>query len=251
MLTESTLEAPSFDIGTKADLDDLRQAFRVKRRLHVPDFLAPAGADALHHHLAHSVEWSYFLFNDKHLWEVPADVRRGYTPEQHQTIVDLAYASAREGYSFLYETSPRSSQVDGSLVRASHRSLLRAFEVFLNSPRVLEFARHLTGAADIARVEAIATCFRPGHFLAPHDDSAVDTRRAAYVVNLTRTWRVEWGGLLEFIDAGGHIEEAWLPRFNSFNIFGVPQAHAVSCVSPFAGEPRFAVSGWFHATDQA
>jgi Rps23 Pro-64 3,4-dihydroxylase Tpa1-like proline 4-hydroxylase len=244
---ETTLEAPTFDIGTTADLDELRRAFRVKRRLHVPEFLDPAGAEALHEHLAHKVEWSYFLFNDKHLWEVPAEVRRDYTPEQHQKIVELAYASAQDGYSFLYETSPRSSRVEGALVRAAHKSLLREFEAFLNSPRILDYARRLTGAEDIARVEATATRFRPGHFLAPHDDSAVDTRRAAYVFNLTRTWRIEWGGLLEFIDAGGHVEEAWVPRFNSFNIFGVPQAHAVSCVSPFAGVPRLAVSGWFHA----
>jgi SM-20-related protein len=242
------LESPSFDINSKLDPGELRRAFRVNRRLHIPDFLGSKGAEALHTHLSADVEWSYFLFNDKHLWEVSAETRRGYSREKDREIFELAYKAAKEGYSFLYETSPRSSaQADGSIVRASHRSVMGAFERFLNSTPFMDFVKRLTGAEDIARVEATATCFRPGQFLAPHDDSAVDTRRVAYVFNLTRSWRAEWGGLLEFMSPDGHIAEAWVPRFNSFNVFGVPQAHAVSCVSPFAGCPRFAISGWLHA----
>jgi len=247
-LTDAAPAKEPFAIDSRHDVDRLARAFRVNNRLHIPDFLATDSAAALHDHLVNVVDWSYFLFNNKHLWEVPAAARQEYTAEQDRNVVDLAYAAAQDGYSFLYEATPLAARREGGgFTRASHTSLLKVFEGFLDSEPFLEFARRLTGAADIGWVEATGTCFRPGHFLAPHDDSAASSRRVAYVFNMTKTWRPEWGGLLEFLDAHGHVAEGYVPRFNSFNLFKVPQAHLVSCVAPFAPVPRVAVSGWFHA----
>ena len=103
----------------------------------------------------------------------------------------------------------------------------------------------MTGAADIAFADAQATAYAPGDFLTAHDDNvAGKARRAAYVLGLTPGWRTDWGGLLLF-----HRDStAWVPRFNTLNLFGVPQPHSVSQVASFAGNRRYAVTGWLRAS---
>ena len=64
------------------------------------------------------------------------------------------------------------------------------------------------------------------------------------MLNFTPTWRADWGGILNFIDADGHISEGYTPAFNALNIFKVPQNHAVSMVTPFAREGRYSITGW-------
>jgi SM-20-related protein len=241
-------EPIQFQINQELDRDQLRQKFHQRNRVNIQNFLCLPGVEALYDHLANEIEWSYFLFGDSHLWEVTPESRREYTSEQEDALYDVAYSAVQSGYSFLYETNRLTTrEANGATKRVSHSSLMAAFDSFLNSEAFLEFAKQVTGQNDVVRTEANATSFRPGHFLAAHDDSASGTRRLAFVVNLGRSWRPEWGGLLEFISPGGHIEEAFVPYFNSLNLFRVPQAHAVSCVAPFAPTPRFAVSGWLHA----
>ena len=50
-----------------------------------------------------------------------------------------------------------------------------------------------------------------------------------------------------FHDSAGDIERALTPRFNSLNIFAVPQLHSVSVVAPFAGQTRMSVTGWLRS----
>ncbi|MFX9023862.1 2OG-Fe(II) oxygenase family protein, partial [Acinetobacter baumannii] len=72
---------------------------------------------------------------------------------------------------------------------------------FINSEIGLSFLRTLTGDDRIAYVDAQATRYLPGHFLTEHDDEADGKHRLfAFVLNLTPRWRVDWGGLLLFID---------------------------------------------------
>lgn len=66
-------------------------------------------------------------------------------------------------------------------------------------------------------------------------------------MNLTPRWRTEWGGLLQFHDARGDLSHALAPAYNAIHVFTVPQLHSVSYVAPFAGAPRFAITGWLRA----
>ena len=75
----------------------------------------------------------------------------------------------------------------------------------------------------------------------------IANRLAAYVLSLTPRWRAEWGGLLEFIGADGHIAAGYVPNFNSLRLFRVPINHHVSCVAPFAMAGRYSITGWLRA----
>jgi Rps23 Pro-64 3,4-dihydroxylase Tpa1-like proline 4-hydroxylase len=123
--------------------------------------------------------------------------------------------------------------------------LLAELARFLSSGEAIDFLRAVTGRADIRFADAQATAYGPRHFLTAHDDDvAGKNRAAAYVLNLTPEWRIDWGGLLLFHGADGVVEEGWPPSFNTLNLFAVPQPHSVSYVTPFVPNRRYAVTGW-------
>jgi SM-20-related protein len=115
----------------------------------------------------------------------------------------------------------------------------------LNYPSSLDAFRAITGAADIRSVNGQATWYLPGYFLTSHDDgNEGHIRVAAYVINLTQGWGTDWGGLLQFHNAGGDVSLALKPGFNTIHLFRVPQLHSVSYVAPFAAVSRYSITGW-------
>ena len=119
----------------------------------------------------------------------------------------------------------------------------------LNSEAFLGFVRQLTGDPRPVYCDAQATRYRAGQFLTAHDDNlAGKDRLYAYVLNLTPAWRIEWGGLLMFHDADGHVAEAYAPKFNAINIFSVPAWHSVSQVASYVDQHRLAITGWIRGS---
>lgn len=119
---------------------------------------------------------------------------------------------------------------------------------FLNGPDFLALVRGVTGDDGIAFADAQATRYRPGHVLTGHDDAAEGKNRLyAYVLNLTREWRADWGGVLAFEGTDGHVEEGFAPAFNALNLFAVPMRHAVTQVASFAPRDRLSITGWLRS----
>jgi Rps23 Pro-64 3,4-dihydroxylase Tpa1-like proline 4-hydroxylase len=119
---------------------------------------------------------------------------------------------------------------------------------FLNGSDFLALVRGVTGDDRIDFADAQATRYRPGHVLTGHDDAAEGKNRLyAYVLNLTRDWRADWGGVLAFEGADGHIGAGFVPAFNALNIFAVPMRHAVTQVATFAPRDRLSITGWLRS----
>ena len=119
---------------------------------------------------------------------------------------------------------------------------------FFNSPEFIKFARYLGDDVAINAVIAQCTRYQPGHYLLPHnDEEANEGRRLAFVINLSREWKPDWGGQLQFLDPDGNILQSFLPRWNSLSLFRVPQTHQVTLVAPWAAQPRHAITGWWLA----
>ena len=103
----------------------------------------------------------------------------------------------------------------------------------------------LASVENIVRADAQATRYIPGSFLRKHNDmNQENTRQVAYVLNFTKDWQADWGGLLQFLDADGRVEETYFPVFNSLTLFRVPMWHDVSYVPPWTPSARYAITGW-------
>lgn len=206
------------------------------------EVLAEQDAHALHAFLERDAEWWRVVNNGDKVWDLGPRSIAKLGLEGEDKLNRLVHAGAREGFQFLYDAvrvaeDPAERRARGSPVDR----LLDA----LNSSAWLDLFRQVTGEPSIDLVDGQATRYLPGHFLTAHDD-AVDgkNRKVAYVLSLTPRWRTEWGGMLQFHNDNGDISTALLPCFNALHLFQVPLLHSVSFVAPFAGSPRYSVTGW-------
>jgi Rps23 Pro-64 3,4-dihydroxylase Tpa1-like proline 4-hydroxylase len=237
-------QAP-FALHPNIDVDRLRASFARNRRGHIAPFLAEEGAIALQDHLRGREDWRLVLNAGPKVYEIDRLGQAALTVEQRAELDRHVAGAAKKGFQYRFENIRVPDEAEA---RRASNSLLDQFATFMSAPPALDLLRSITGTADIAFADAQATSYNAGDFLTAHDDDVEGkNRRAAYVYGLTHDWQAEWGGLLLFHDAAGDIERGYTPRFNSLNIFSVPQLHSVSYVSPVAPEPRLSVTGWLRA----
>ncbi|HYM18235.1 MAG TPA: 2OG-Fe(II) oxygenase family protein [Micropepsaceae bacterium] len=233
----AVLDAPVLRDGL--DRANFADNFRRLGRVHIPSILTDASAQRLHRCLAQETPWT--LVHNK------SGVRVDFpyaTLEQRTNESRGAWQRAHSDFTYVYDNH-RLSHAGEPYPDKSH--YLAKLVGFLNSPDFIAFVRTVTGMPSIAFADAQATLYRPGDFLTAHDGATGGKNRlAAYVLNMTPGWRADLGGILEFIDADGHVSGGYVPAFNALNIFRVPQMHCVSQVSLF-GQLRYSVTGWFHS----
>ncbi len=238
--------SPTLRIDPALDPKAYASVFRQFGRLHLPGFLRPEDAASLARTLEAPRAWHRSLHvSDGHDLDLPVEEIEELPAGEWSMLETGVYDAARTSFRYMFDT-----------VRVSHRvlsgeevepGLLRAL-TFVNSPGFLNFVRRLTGDPRPVFSDAMATRYLPGHFLTAHHDEAEGEHRLyAYVLSLTPGWRADWGGLLLFLDEDDHVAEGYVPAFNALNIFRVPQRHAVSLVAPFAGRPRYSLTGWIRS----
>ncbi|QMW21781.1 2OG-Fe(II) oxygenase [Sandaracinobacteroides saxicola] len=225
------------------DVEALRGAFAARGRVRIAPFLRDDCADRLAAHLLARDDWKQHINSGEKWFELDRETRAGFSAERRAALEAAVNAQAARGFQYRFEGLRVADDAAG---RAADGSLLSRFGDFLNSGPVLVLLRAVTGVADVALLDAQATLYSAGDFLTVHDDDVAGKhRRAAYVLNLTRDWRADWGGLLLLHDAGR--SEAWAPAWNSLSLFAVPHPHSVSQVSSFATGQRLSVTGWLRA----
>jgi Rps23 Pro-64 3,4-dihydroxylase Tpa1-like proline 4-hydroxylase len=208
----------------------------------IADLFATEVADALHQHLDADVKWSRAVSQAEQAWDLKPELIAAMDGGQDAQLMAAVHAAARDGFQFLFDSLIVS---DDAEERKARGLLLDQVIDAFNHPDSLDTFRAITGEPEIRLVNGQATRYLPGHFLTSHDDGIDgEDRVAAYVINLSPGWRADWGGLLQFHNAAGDIPLALKPGFNAMNLFRVPQMHSVSYVTPFAGVPRYAITGW-------
>lgn len=238
---------PAIDPGLKPR--DAAAAFRRFGRIHIPGFLTEVSARRIHAALDAETLWWRSTLGGGQTVDVPVEQLAALPPDQQARFMDLAHAEARDGFHYMFDNLRLSDMAARGEAMAP--ALAEAYG-FLNSPIFLDFVRAVTSDERPDFVDAQATRYRPGHYLTLHDDKKPQAGRLyAYVLNLTPRWRVDWGGLLAFIDDDGHVAEAYTPAWNALNLFRVPQNHAVTSVAPFAGADRLSITGWVRMSDPA
>jgi Rps23 Pro-64 3,4-dihydroxylase Tpa1-like proline 4-hydroxylase len=170
------------------------------------------------------------------------------TLDQVRALDEAVYAQARSGFQYRFETL---RVPDSRSDREASDDALFAFAAWLSGGEARDFLRAVTGHPELGFADAQGTAYAPGDFLTGHDDAIEGKdRRAAYVFGLTPVWRIEWGGLLLFHGADGHVTRGLAPAFNSLNLFTVPTMHSVSEVTRAAPYRRYSITGWLRAGPQ-
>jgi SM-20-related protein len=235
-----------FALNPVLDRAAIRAALAENRLVQVEDFLEPASAEALWQVLRHHTPFGLAWAGDgqpggQHL---RPEQLRAMSADQKAAMGNAAASAAAAGrFAFLYGQYPI---VEGYIGQWHPGHPLYQLLEEVNAAPSLDFARAVSGHADILKADAQATLYAAGHFLTDHDDLVeVEGRRLAYVLNLAKDWKPDWGGYLNFMDLKGNIGAGFIPRFNTMNLFLVPVRHNVSHVPPFAPLGRYAITGWF------
>ena len=234
--------APS--ISDPRFLSQIHAVLKSSGRVHIPGFFRPEVAEEI---FKACQDTEYKLsFKGQHTNYDLAERDVGVLDlGQKVGLLKLIHSQASKDFQYLYDAYRLSDLVETCALAPG---VLADFFAMLNSEETLDVFRAMTGDSRIQYADAQLTRYRPGHFLTEHDDHHPEKHRLyAYVIKLTPVWRVDWGGLLMFLSADGHVAEAYAPRWNAINIFKVPQPHAVSVVAPFAGGARYSITGWLRA----
>ena len=237
---------PLFELAPNLDRARAAEDFARSGRVQIRDFLAPAAAETIRRILSQETPWGL-------AWRAGEDgphrLRRqelaARTPDQAKAAWErIAAAAGARDYAFAYG---QYAMLNAYLEGWNEHQALDLLVEHINSEPLLSLVRDITGIAELRKGDAQATLYAPNHFLALHDDSHVEEGwRVAYVMNFAiDDWRPDWGGYLMFYDQDGDVVAGFKPRFNSLNMFRVPQKHSVSYVPPFAPVGRFAITGWF------
>lgn len=198
-------------------MQQARYAARGRVVLH--DVLEPAYAEALRQCLLHWPQWALVAIIGGQHRNFDAAAMDQQPPARRAEFDALVSAQAQVGMQYLYERYP----LRDAGRPPPEQPLLRELHDLLAGEPFLAMLRTLTGQSQINFADAQATRYRRGHYLTQHDDAAEGKHRvAAYVLGLTRGWRADHGGLLQFVDDAGRVDETLLPGFNTLTVFAVP-----------------------------
>lgn len=236
----------TYEIAERDDMDALCARVTKAGRVQARRFLEAQSATRLAEDLTTRADWRLTYNAGENAYEATQDEVAAAGTAQMDALVQSVYERGRENFQYLFEHDPVSER----LRRGESEVALKGVHDWLNSGPFVAFLQDLTGvdAGPDAHVDVYVTRYSAGHFLSRHDDSyARADRRAAFVINLSRDWRPDWGGQLAFFDENGDIENAFTPAFNVLNVFVIPADHSVLPVAPFAGGQRLSISGWLRA----
>ncbi|MDT8398331.1 MAG: 2OG-Fe(II) oxygenase family protein [Pseudomonadales bacterium] len=230
-------------INPNLDRAAIREEMERSGFVQIDNFFAEEVAEAIFQSLDTQVKWDLAYSRNSQGQLIKAGDLSRMSPQDIRQAVSSAFDFSRDRFQFVYNTF---KVIDSYLAAEYRRHYLYELADAFHGRDYLAFVRELSGCPAIVRMNIFAARYLPGHFLTPHDDSHVDEgREVTYILNLTKAWRPEWGGLLHIMDADQQsINRTIVPAFNSMVLFRPPRWHFVSQVSNYAKRPRYTVTGW-------
>lgn len=226
-----------FQLNPELDVDKISQDYSSEQRVRIKELLPVEQAAHLSKCLAEQTSYRQaFVLGDKY-GEASTQELNKLAEEERNRLLNGVTQQAANGVGFWYERSA---------IQANDEGLTGDFFKWLNSEAVLKTIAQISGAGEISGAVAEATRYKPGDFLTRHkNEIGKEKRQIAFAINLSPRWHPDWGGLLQFYQQDGTPRDTWSPDFNSLSLVDVSHIQSVTYVTPFAPEPRLAVSGWF------
>lgn len=117
---------------------------------------------------------------------------------------------------------------------------------FLLSSQFLNLLHQITNLSLTSIVSNFGSCYAKDNYLSTHSDG--NRGKIAYVFNLTKHWKEEWGGNFELLqDDYSGLKQRVTPNCNAFTLFDVSgsgKPHRVERVKSDVQGKRIAFSGW-------
>lgn len=223
---------------TGFDVNRLREEFSKNKRVVIENFLDPTVAEQAFrviNKLPPSSWYSCAGFGNTKVEKriIPSNVKKQVMGEK---TAKKHFNAGAFSFSFHRNMGFRKGEIT---------NVERMLRLLFSSQHLYNLIDDITGFKPVNYNQLFLSKYRIGHFLSPHSD--INNGKLAYVLNLTKDWKPQYGGILHFLDnKRENITESFVPKFNSLVIFEVPDEgtpHFVSHVS-VDKKPRYAVTGW-------
>jgi len=229
-------------INNDFEISAAKKAFTEAGRCRIDDFLEPDLAERLHTELSEGMNYDVAYACSPTPKLVSTAEWQAMKAPTRAALTGQLKARASEGQGFLYCTYLAKRRVGAT---SRDDEFITSIFSFWGGEVMRKLVADLTNLT-VQGAESQFTRFTAGQYLTRHRDTLVgNTRRLAFVLSLSKGWHPDWGGLLHFYDDGGEIQETWIPRFNTLQIFDIQQIHGVSLVAPCAPRGRYSLTGWF------
>ncbi|MDI7774113.1 2OG-Fe(II) oxygenase family protein [Asticcacaulis sp. EMRT-3] len=223
-----------FALNTEFDFDGYVSRFAGKGRVRLEGALAEADALAVHQTLERQTPWELQLVSAEGRPEVLSRHELDMlSPDIIQTRLQDAATRAQTGLAYLRLGLDLMSHTEPGL---------RDVSDLLKSDAFAQFCGQLTGLSGLVLTQLEAVCYRNGDFFTRHTDASA---RLCFEWNFTQGWRSDWGGQVLFHAPSGDIEGGIMPRMNDLALYAGDQPRSIASVAPYAGGPRFSISGRF------
>jgi len=232
-------------LNKSKNITKLKQSYLNDGYVKLENALSNDTASLIHEKISSQAQWNLvFINNGVHQDSNNLDVE-GWDDVHKNNLTQLVHKQAENAFQYFYETIPI---YDIYYDKLMPEHFFNDIVKFLNSDAVLSYFREILQAPEITFLDAQITRFKAGHFLNRHNDDVKGKNRvAAFVINLTKDWCIDWGGALHILNNNLAIEKSFVPSFNEINLFKVPVEHLVGYVSPFATGHRLSITGWLRS----
>jgi SM-20-related protein len=230
-------------LNPSLDRKALADEFALDQRICIDNILRTEVAERIRAICAEKVSFDFVYFHDGAVRLSTEQEMMSFGADAKARISQELMRNATRGVGYLY----CGYVMNESRAAGGESGFLYDVFRYLNSSDMLQFVGQVTGRRDLVRADAQYTRYSAGQYLTRHrDDIEGTTRRLAYVFGFTRRWHPDWGGLLQFYENDGTPRDAWMPAFNRLSLFDIRHVHSVTYVTPFAGEARLSLTGWFY-----
>ena len=228
-------------LNRNLDRSALNRVFIKDQRVRIEGLLEPGFADEVLKCLQNEVKYDHIFFSQGQNQVMSDQQMAAMDQGARQNLQRDLLQLASQGIGFLYT----GYRMDGENEQRAP-AILRSLFNLMNSDQMLGLISEVTGAERLVSASGQFTCYKQGNYLTRHSDEITrEFRKIAYVINFTKHWHPDWGGLLQFYEKNGTPRDAWQPNFNSLALFDVRHIHSVTYVTPYAATPRYALTGWF------
>lgn len=235
----------NLSLAENINVDNLKKLFLKDGYIKVVNALTDDTANCLFEQFSIQEEWN-LVFNHNGLHQDLNSTEVAlWSTDKKNDLRKIVHQQASQSFQYFYKTIPIYDIYHNNLMPGH---FFNDILEFLNSVDVLDFFRNVLSAPEISFADGQITQFGAGDFLNCHSDDVDNKNRvAAFVINLTKDWRADWGGALHILDNESQIKQSFLPSFNEVNIFKVPVEHYVGIVAPFAKGSRLSITGWLRS----
>jgi len=232
-------------LNPNLDPEKYAKIYQETGRVQIADILTRKSAQIIYDTLVNEVPWQTNFNDGEKGYTLHEEQVKAMQDSQRDLLLTHINEKAQFGFQYVYNAYSLS---DARAQKLNQDLFINKVLDFVNTEEFLSFVRNVTGGHEGQHIDSQCTLYRPGHFLSDHsDDVGGKDRLAALVLNFTPNWRVDWGGLLQFIDDEDNVSQAFTPSFNALNLLKVPQKHSVSYVVPHAVGGRYSITGWLRS----